>query len=368
MNQPHIKPLTSLRGVAAAYVFFHHLSSNLLPELGRMVSPSSQLMLNGYLWVDFFFILSGFLLAILYQQRFADNAIATKEFLVRRFSRIYPLHIVILLSFVLYQLALLAMDNTAAFTGRYSLFDLVRNVFLLQAVQLDHTFAPWNAPSWSISAEWLAYILFPLIIAVLYKLKGISSALIFWVLSVASLSLVEAQTSKQLDLTGYLGLLRCVIEFSIGIMLSKGIYNSNFCQKWLANSIAQLALCFALLLSLHLDNLDVLSVLLMAFIIASVSTGNSRFNRVLSHPWLVYLGKISYSIYMVHWLIFTFIKLVSRQMFDINIKYITSLSSMTAISLICIVLVLLASVISFHFIEEPLRKWLPTKLIKTDNK
>lgn len=368
MNQPHIKPLTSLRGVAAVYVLFHHLSGHFLPELGRMVSPSTQLMLNGYLWVDFFFILSGFLLAILYQQRFADNTITTKEFLIRRFSRIYPLHIVILLSFVIYQLGLLAMGNTAAFTGQYSLFDLVRSIFLLQAVQLDPIFAPWNSPSWSISAEWLAYLLFPFIIAVLYKLKGISSALIFWVLSVASLSLVEAQTLKQLDLTGYLGLLRCVIEFSMGIMLSKGIYNSNFCQKWLANSIAQLALCFALLLTLHLDDLDVLSVLLMALIIASVSMGNSQFNRVLSHPWLVYLGKISYSIYMVHWLIFTFIKVVGRQMFDTDIKYITSLSSLTSISLICIVLVLLASIISFHFIEEPLRKWLPSKLIQTNNK
>ncbi len=365
MGHPHIKPLTSLRGIAAIYVFIHHLLANLLPVLGNKVSSSTQLILNGYLWVDFFFILSGFLLAILYQQRFSEQTMTVRSFLIRRLARIYPLHLAVLFLFIIYQLMQLFWGNGPAFTGQYTLIDLLRNIFLLQAMQLHHTFTPWNSPSWSISAEWCAYLLFPVLVTMLYKIRNLGGLLSFWTISFASLFLIEAQTRHQLDLTGYLGVARCVLEFSMGIVLSNGMYNSRFCQKWLVNSTAQLACCLALLVTLHMDGLDVLSIMFMVFIIASISSGNSRFTRTLSHSWLVYLGKISYSIYMVHWLILISVKLVGKQFFDVNIKHIDSLSSITFISLTCFILVLIASVISYHIVEEPLRKWLPNKFDPT---
>lgn len=362
INMLHIKPLTSLRGIAAIYVFFHHLIGYNLKTVGDKVLEHTQLIANGYLWVDFFFILSGFLLALLYQQSFSEKKISPTTFWVKRIARIYPLHLFVLGLFVLVQLALYLKGNSQVFVDQFSIPDLIRSLLLVHAIQIHPSFTPWNGPSWSVSAEWVAYLLFPVIVLALYKLQENTHKLLFVVAALVGLYFVEGATNRQLDLTGYLGLMRCLLEFSLGIVLSNGLYNSEFSSRWLVNSFTQVALSALLIWTLHLDGYDVVSVALMALIIASVSGGSSAFNNLLSQPWLVYLGMISYSIYMIHWFVFSAVEKVASFVFGIKLKELTATMDLLFVSMICVLLVFVSSVFCFHVIEEPLRKWIPRKL------
>ena len=366
MDTGHIRPLTSLRGIAAIYVFFHHLIVFFLRPVGEEVGAYTALLANGYLWVDFFFILSGFLLALLYGALIREKALSKKDFLIRRFARIYPLHLVVLLLFVMVQLAVYLKGTTDAFSGQFSLTDLWRSLFLVHAIQLHPTYTPWNGPSWSISAEWCAYILFPLFVWLVYRLREGIRQIVFWVCGFTVLAVVENATSRQLDLTGYLGLIRCFVEFSMGIMLYATAYHSPLMLKWLATSKSQLLLMLALLVSLHFERADLTSVALMVLIVASVSRQETAVTRALSHPWLFFLGTISYSIYMVHWLVFSLVDKAARLAMGIEVRDIDSGLPLLAVILVCSGLVLITSVLSFRLVEEPLRKWLPRVLGATD--
>ena len=362
MDRGHIRPITSLRGIAAVYVLLHHLLVYYLKDVGLGLSEYTFLIHNGYLWVDFFFILSGFLLALLYHEGIADKSLPVSHFLIRRISRIYPLHLAILVLFFLMQLALFLKGNGDAFSDQFRLVDFLRSLLLVHAVQSDPFFTPWNGPSWSISAEWCAYLLFPWLVVLVFKLRSRLAVGLFWVVGFVALTGVASVTPRQLDLTGYLGLLRCFIEFSMGIMLYSTVYRSGYAGRWLARSGVQLLLFAGLLLSLHFEGMDVLSVMLMVLVISSVSERETRVTRFLSHPWLFYLGTISYSIYMVHWLIFALVDKSARLFLGIEVREFVTWGGNVSVGLLCLLLVFLASVICFHVIEEPFRKRIPRML------
>ena len=362
MDRGHIAPLTSLRGIAALYVLFHHLLGFYLKNTGDAIAAHTALVANGYLWVDYFFILSGFLLALLYHEGLQNKTLPLRDFIVRRFARIYPLHLLILFMFLLLQLALYVKGNQDAFSGNYSPVDFLRSLFLVHAIQRDPFFTPWNGPSWSISAEWCAYLLFPWLVLALFRLRGPLMLGVFWLTGFAVLTALASGTPRQLDLTGYLGLIRCITEFSMGIVLCATVHGSRFASRRLAHSSVQIALFAGILLTLHFEGLDVLAVMLMVLTVASVSDRETGFTRALSHPWLFYLGTISYSLYMVHWLVFSVIDKAARLALGIEVRLFETLWQNVGVGLVCTLAVLLVSIASFHWVEEPMRKRIPRLL------
>ena len=163
----HIKSLTSLRGIAALLVVLHHFFLFLLPGVGLSVLSYSKFFDNGYLWVDFFFILSGFIMAHVYASNFASgvNLYNYRTCLFSRFVKICLLHIFITFLFIGVEL----IKTSYSFTGKYNITALFTNIFMLQALDLNSPplfggDSYWNEPAWSISAEWFAYLLFPFFI------------------------------------------------------------------------------------------------------------------------------------------------------------------------------------------------------------
>ncbi len=171
-----INSLTSLRGIAALVVVVHHfsyytlpktgsiLSVYTLPKTGSILSVYSNFFKNGYLWVDFFFILSGFIMTHVYIGDFSSrvNFSNYRSYIFSRFARIYPLHIFVLSLFVGLEIAKLFLLNNSGFTGKFNLTALFANIFLLQAFDLNcpplfwcNTY--WNEPAWSISVEFIIY-------------------------------------------------------------------------------------------------------------------------------------------------------------------------------------------------------------------
>lgn len=360
-NKTHIKPLTGMRGIAALGVLLHHIVIYFMPSAGDSASAYTQFFHNGYLWVDFFFILSGFLLYVLYFDKLTLQRRTLRSFWIYRFARIYPLHLMVLLLFLLVQLLYLAVGDADAFTGKFGLPDLLKHLFLLQAFQLSPGGTTWNGPSWSISAEWFAYLGFPLMVLVIRRIRGKLASLYGLVVCLSGIALIDSRTAFQLDVTGVLGILRCLLEFFAGMLLAHQFYRPSKGQR-LAKSPVQVMLLLLLILSMHFDHSDVASVVLIAIFILSMAHGKTGIAAVLSHNLFIFLGNISYSIYMLHWFVFLLIEKAGTQIFGIYVYHIDHALGWLVVSLLVLIAVMLLSILSFRWVEEPLRKRIPQSL------
>ena len=163
-----IVPLTSLRGIAAMAVVMQHFSAT--AQLHSAVTIPS-LVPHGYLAVDLFFTLSGFIMSYTYLQDFQDHGLrAFGPFLGKRIARIVPLNTAVLL------LVLAAGLASARLTGRNIVYaapdlplDLPANLLLLQGLGIGTNL---NGPSWSISTEFAAYCAFPALIRLVFARRG----------------------------------------------------------------------------------------------------------------------------------------------------------------------------------------------------
>ncbi|RYY08441.1 MAG: acyltransferase, partial [Alphaproteobacteria bacterium] len=163
LPRPEIKALTSLRGLAAMAVVLQHFSATAQQNASGWI-PS--IVPHGYMAVDFFFVLSGFIMSYTYLAAFETAGLrAYGPFLWKRVARIFPLGIAITLIIALLGTAAAPFGLTGLFyrlppeTGLGTL--IVINLLHLQGLMPDYNL---NDPSWSVSVELGAYLLFPLLI------------------------------------------------------------------------------------------------------------------------------------------------------------------------------------------------------------
>jgi len=142
----YLSNLTTLRGIAALWVVVFHFSE----IIAKFVSTDRSLLLTkGYLMVDLFFIMSGFIIYHVYHESFISGISVSRfrQFIVARFARVYPLHFVTLLLIIVITVPMFGWDP---------LFDNPRaiptNLLLIHSFGIHKSFN-WNVPSWSISAE-----------------------------------------------------------------------------------------------------------------------------------------------------------------------------------------------------------------------
>jgi peptidoglycan/LPS O-acetylase OafA/YrhL len=295
--------MTSMRGVAAALVVSYHMRDS-----GR-----DSFVLAGYLWVDFFFILSGFILAYVYGQLFSASLRARDylSFLTKRIARIYPLHLFMLLAYV--GSGIVGLD--AATGGRLA---VATHVLLIHAWGI-HDDLTWNRVSWSISAEWAFYLVFPFIAWVVLR----ASRLLLWTLPLALLGALVLLTEHAgtLGVTYDLALLRCIPEATLGVLLFRA---SQADCPWLRR-IAQLdwvrwpvvLLPFVLM---QVKAHEVAIVAAMALMILPLSIASGSLHRVLAWRPLHHLGVVSYSLYMSHYLVLIFTRKLVLHRFHLDPK------------------------------------------------
>src|SRR5215467_10114541 len=125
-----------MRGLCAIFVAIYHFSTN-------SYIASLPFIKNGFLFVDFFFVLSGFVIASSYGSKLKDD-FSTSRFMFLRLGRLYPLHFFVLGLFLV--IAIVKPD------GNYSASGFILTALLLQTFT-DGNLTNWNLPSWSISAE-----------------------------------------------------------------------------------------------------------------------------------------------------------------------------------------------------------------------
>jgi peptidoglycan/LPS O-acetylase OafA/YrhL len=292
-----IRALTGLRGVAALYVVFYHYFSPI-----RLTNPIMCLLGHGYLAVDLFFVLSGFVMALNYAGLFSRGvrSSAVRIFLSRRVARIYPLYLLALL--VATGLVVIGYLN---FTGSSLARAFWPNLLMVQ------NWGNWESietPAWSISTEWFAYILFPFLLTWIFY-RSRARAFTVFILCVSGLaSLAAFFTSpydhlKVFDLTqGYPSLIRCVSEFTLGIIAYR-VKDSRFGATAKDLPWLPLTLIVLLVLLLALKRTDVLVVLLFPLLILSLDGKRNFLNHFLGSRVPEFLGLVSYSVYLVHYLL-----------------------------------------------------------------
>ncbi len=368
----HIGSLTSLRGIAALIIVVHHFSYYALPQLGVLISSHSYFFANGYLSVDLFFILSGFIMTHVYLDRFKSGVTKSNywAYLRARFARIYPLHLFTLLVLVALQSIELISSNPAAFTGKFNLTALFANLVLLQAFALNcpPLFACdtyWNEPAWSISVEFIIYCIFPFILLAISKNKPKIDAIVYLLTLIASLLLIRFTHNNLDNIIGIPSIARCGLECILGIITYK------FYQRYQDRQLPNLDLVAIIAIGVIMHNWsDELRgvhdwAILPAFslLILSISNPTSRFRwRLMNSPILLYLGTISYSIYMVHWCLISILK--SVWMYKIGLVFGSNLNGLESIVAlgIFISIVILTGSLTYRFIELPMRDLLKPKV------
>ncbi|MFM0432407.1 acyltransferase [Paraburkholderia aspalathi] len=287
MKQLHA--LTSLRAFLALWVvtrhLFHPFWNGVFFDIGTRVSLFSK----GYLGVDGFFILSGFILAYNY----ANGApLDYRKFLGARFARIYPVHVVCLVAaaaVIFFKQFHLHKEIIGTAANTYT--SLLANFVLLNSWSFE-TMTGWNDVAWSVSAEWFAYVFFPVFVFLAPRRNrfAIGSAM---VLPVVALALVEWRSRYGLSMPG--GLARLIPEFYTGVLLFRLRQAGMFAK--LSRLSGTIAVCIVVLgVSMKIDTVSVIGLGLLIF---ALSCETDYLARPLRATWLIYLGEISYCMYMV---------------------------------------------------------------------
>ncbi|MCB2090259.1 MAG: acyltransferase [Alphaproteobacteria bacterium] len=344
--QADLKILTAFRFFAALWVVLFHLGSRI--EFGGNYFKS--MIENGARGVDFFFILSGFVIFHVYKQSILDGVFAPRRYLIKRINRIYPLHLMMTLTFII--LIFLRSITGISHDLDLTVNDVLASTLLLHAWNVTDGLV-LNGPSWTISAEFFAYVLFGLAMMGFQNRKIPTKTIIYTLIltfTVAHLCAINLGKTAFMHLTSDYGCFRIIPLFIIGILLRR--YAS-----WLNKEVSLAFGVIGILLFLYLSVLpDIDYMLIVPFSLMIISGANLSGQKwvPLNQKIFTYLGEISYSTYMVHGLIIIIY-------FDLLPKIIPSLPILFPNSvdvLIVLMGVFLGSVFSFHLIERPARIYL----------
>lgn len=289
-----IESLESLRGLAALGVVLYHL-----PIWHDAFNVG--FIRNGYLLVNLFFVLSGFVIYTAYANKLhTPRDVLRFQFL--RFGRLYPVHLLFLATAILVELAKyvaqeqfgIASPNTQPFAGN-SLTAFVQQLFLLQAIGPTGHATTFNGAAWSISVEFYTYPLFGLIVLLLPRWKAPCLA----VLGMLAFAFMYFGLAP-----GFGTWLSCIAGFSLGCVVAAARGSAKHAPLPRVSS----TLCFLIsLLFLALkprQEFDYAMLLLSAALIYTLTMGASgMLHRLLHARPLVWLGSISYSLYMSHELV-----------------------------------------------------------------
>lgn len=339
-----LRPLTSARGIAAWYVVLYHIreSASFLPK------GVIDFLAKGYLAVDFFFILSGFVIWLNYGRLLTAHRVqAVPHFLWRRLARIYPLHLLMLLGAVAF--AAVCVATGRSMPPDFAWGTLPWHLLLVQNWGLLGQLG-WNVPAWSISCELAAYLVFPLIVTAI-DWRGLPSVVLIALLGLLMLGLFALFNAFGLDLLGndipHFGLPRCLFEFAMGTIVAAlwlrwreapgrpalitGLLTVGGLAAYAAGVPETLALPF--------------TFVCLLLVLALTSQGRNPMSGRVLH----WFGEISYATYLAHALLFLLFKIV----FVSDAKAVPP-----GLLGLFLLLVLAVSAALYHGFELPAQKWI----------
>jgi peptidoglycan/LPS O-acetylase OafA/YrhL len=307
VSKSDIRALTGIRGVAAIAVAAYHFFP--IDRAHDIVLANT--LGRGYLCVDLFFILSGYVMALNYAKPFAERITTESfgDFLIRRLARIYPLYLAIIVARLVYTFALYPNFAQRADLLAVASTDLPRdlgaNLLLVQS---------WGvAPSivgqaWSISTEWGAYLLFPVLVQVALFARSRTAAAVAvaaaTVVALAAFVDVHDGAFHSGMLDAYDGrevgpLLRCVGGFTLGLLVYR-LSAWRPVRRLAAPGAIGVAAVALLFVALAAGLPDLVVYPLFPLLVLHLAVGQGPVARGLSTRLAVRLGELSYAIYLLH--------------------------------------------------------------------
>jgi peptidoglycan/LPS O-acetylase OafA/YrhL len=304
--------MTTIRFFAAVAVVLRHYAGLAAAGLPMVVR---QIFSHGFVAVSFFFVLSGFILTYQYQTDAGELRGSRRKFWIARFARIYPVYLfAFCLSVPMWWVRIRAVHSALGTTLRL-IVNGVPFLFLIQS------WTPWtansiNSPAWSLSNEAFFYTLFPFLLPRLARLSlWRNGAAIFagWaiVLGMSALCCRAPDILPASEAKMALGVMQCLPiwhlpEFFIGMLVARFVieqraivcYPSFRLLMWLSGLLLILACSSAAIPELVLGN-GLLAPAFALLLMGSTQSSKSVVRSVLESKPLVFLGEISYSLYIL---------------------------------------------------------------------
>ena len=388
----YLSNLTPLRGIAALLTVIYHVDLMIGGGGDMLLKFKDTLLLTRmYLMVDFFFILSGFIMCHVYGELFTNAVKASdfKKFTIARFARVYPLHFVtltytIILFFVSAKMGIpkdiiLEVENN---TG-----SIFTNLLLIHSMNLHQWFS-WVHASWSISVEWWAYMLFPFLVAPFSRLNTVGKIIIsafciigyltimFYLIPLVKISPALTaifgngggpQAGDSLNVSFQFGYVRCLCGFILGMMMYQG-FKTEWGKRLLGNGYTLIVLAIGSFVCMHFALPDVFAVAFFPFILLSGAYGSAGINKFFGTAALQRLGDWSFSLYLVHQPLLYTIGKIRAYLNPVNPASLSMgpppKPGMLTGWLVCLGIIALAlfiSYLTFIFIEKPARELINPK-------
>lgn len=347
-----LNSLTSLRFFFAFVVFLSHLTF-VKTDLAWYNYLKNNVFFEGYLGVGFFFILSGFVLALNYEKKVIDNPnFDKKKFYIARIARIYPLHVLtfcVMLPFVIINV----------WQGYFHWDIAGANLFLLQSyIPVKDFYFSINNVSWSISTELFFYLMFPFYVIWLHKFPKLKYILLL-IIPIIIFAEPYFRTNMKLEKAiFYINPIVRSFDFILGIITCQ-IYKKikdtpiNFSRGTLIEIAAITVL--AIFFYFHNDvarafRYGIYYWIPMVGIVLIFALQKGFFSKILQHKTLVYLGEISFAFYMIHMIVIKY-----------GNQYLPKINDFQKIG-IYFVIALILSALTFEYFEKPVAKWIKDKV------
>jgi len=356
---PRFVALHSWRGVCALLVAVHNLN------FGPWI-PQIAFVFHSSLFVDFFFVLSGFVISHAYSDRLGHQS-DVAAFMLRRIGRLWPLHFAMLIALVsLYfskfavgSLVHLNLDDSATQAG-HSLRTIATNLLLIQAFDGPSQLT-WNAPSWSISTEFWTYFIFS-IVCLSTSGRRVSIFAMGSIALFASGALIFLSPTFLETNTNY-ALFRCLYGFFVGCLVYKA-WQAMPLRSGGGTEALVVLLVVAFVAVVDSDIMSMGAPLMFGLAVFVFAQEQGWLSGILSWRPFVQLGTWSYSIYMVHWLVRNIVvrgndvvdKLIERQAVPSYMSF-NHVWTMRVLLVIYLVVVVALAAVTYRFIEQPGRRF-----------
>ena len=335
--------IDGLRALAVVSVIIFHIEASYLP--------------GGFLGVDVFFVISGFLITKIILRELMEKNFSFKSFYTRRAKRLLPpLFFVLTLTAIAGFVILLPYDF---YKFGISLLSVVTFISNLQYALRSGDYFSGDASewpllhTWSLAVEEQYYFILPFLILFIFKITKNHLLLIFGLIGLCSFTVAEifSRTEGLSSISYYLIITR-MGELLVGSVLAAAQLQKKV-KYWESNLLT--GVCFILIITLlitaskHYPFPGFIAMLLCVPVAILMNSKNTFVNKFLSLSPMVFIGLISYSLYLVHWPVLAF----GRYLLNVNeARFTFTLPTQALLLLIIIVL----SLVSYYIIEKPLRK------------
>ena len=272
--KPRFVALDSLRGICALAVTLFHF-----PVAGAVAA--SPFVRHSFMFVDFFFVLSGFVIATVYEKSLSGMS-DRRAFAIRRFGRLWPLHVTMLAVFIFFRV----LKGGVGVDERHSVAAIFTNIAMIHGLGI-HKDLTWNGPSWSISVEAFLYLAFVALSLIPWR------PVIYAVLVVGALFVLRNYAPAGMFSTFDFGIYRGLAGFFTGALLARAPLRPP-------GTLVEVLTVLVVLAFVYLDRLTILTPFVFGAAVYVFAGSHGLVGRALHLKPIVKLGEWSYSIYMVH--------------------------------------------------------------------